>query len=567
MSASLPGLRFRSRLGRPRRSDSPGGWPLRGPSSVFAKGMRDSRRSLLIAGMGLGLFVFFYGSSIGTNYATLASRLDAIESTQAVAAIGSMTGQPINATTLGGFLSWRVANLMPLLLGAWSILALSGTLGGEVRSGSFEVLGAAPLSRRRIALEKVAVHVVGLTTAVVLIAVLTWLAGIAFARLPGDDIGLGAALVQFAAMALCGLAGGAIAFAAAPWVGRGAAAGIGAISLATAYLIDAYSGAVPAFDSIKDVSWLTWTAAERPIAGSWDNGSLLPLAVLIACLLAIGIVGFERRDVGATIRLPRLGLPGRPFLIRGPARAAFLAAMPAALVWGLAIGSYAWLIGLSAPGFADQFRGDANAARLMDTFFPGLDWRTTGGMLQIVFFDLALPFIALAGAVLVARVASDESERRLDLLLSTPLRRGAWLVASGAGVYATLAALCLVVAAATALGAIQSGTDPWKPSFGIFPGGLYAAALAGIGLALFGLGRGSLAAGVTAALAVGLTVFDLLGSSLRLPSGVLDLSLTRHLGQPMAGIYDWPGMALVAVLAIACLLVGAWGISRRDLAS
>ena len=103
---------------------------VRGPASLFAKGMRDSRRAYLLAGLGLGFFVVSYGASIATNYPTLASRAEAVASTEAVAAIGSMTGAAINAERLGGFLSWRVGNLMPLLLGAWSIIALSGTLAG-----------------------------------------------------------------------------------------------------------------------------------------------------------------------------------------------------------------------------------------------------------------------------------------------------------------------------------------------------------------------------------------------------------------------------------------------------
>jgi len=558
MSASL-------RLPRRARPPAPM-WPLRGPSSVFAKGMLDSRRSFLIAGLGLGLFVFFYGSSIGSNYPTLASRREAIDATTAVAAIGSMTGAPINAESLGGFLSWRVANLMPLLLGAWSILALSGTLAGEIRSGSFEVLAGAPLSRRRIAIEKIAVHLAGIAVAAALIGALTWMTGAAFAKLPGDDIPLGAALAQMVAMALCGLVGGAIAFAAAPWVGRGAAAGIGAIALVAAYLVNAYGDTVQAFGSMKGLSWLTWTAAERPIAGSWDSVSLVPVALLAVLLLAIGVVGFERRDVGATISLPRLAAPGRRFLLRGPARVAFLSGAPAALVWGIAIGLYAWLVGISAPGFVDQFAGEPAAARLMDTFFPGLDWRTTGGMLQIVFFDLALPFMALAAAVLVNVAASDERERRLDLLLSTPVPRGRWLLATGAGVYAGLALLTLVVAVAAAIGALQSGSDALPSFAGIFAGGLYAAALAGVGLAVFGLGRYGGAATVVAILAVGFTGFELIGAGSRLPGALLDLSLTRHLGQPMAGVYDWPGMALAIALAVAGVVVGAWGLGRRDLA-
>jgi uncharacterized membrane protein YfcA len=48
------------------------------------------------------------------------------------------------------------------------------------------------------------------------------------------------------------------------------------------------------------------------------------------------------------------------------------------------------------------------------------------------------------------------------------------------------------------------------------------------------------------------------------PDWIRQLALTSHLGQPMVGIWDWAGMAACAAIAVAGLLLGAWGISRRD---
>ena len=52
---------------------------------------------------------------------------------------------------------------------------------------------------------------------------------------------------------------------------------------------------------------------------------------------------------------------------------------------------------------------------------------------------------------------------------------------------------------------------------------------------------------------------------LDLPDAVLDLSLYRHLGQPMAGVFEPVGIVASAVLMVGGLLVGAWGLRRRDL--
>jgi putative exporter of polyketide antibiotics len=133
--------------------------------------------------------------------------------------------------------------------------------------------------------------------------------------------------------------------------------------------------------------------------------------------------------------------------------------------------------------------------------------------------------------------------------------------------YGSLAALTLVVATAAAFGAAASGDDALQPFLGTWVGGLYAVGLAGVGLAVFGLGLPGLAGSATAILAVGFVVFDLLGSSMGLSPDLLALSLTRHLGQPMAGVYDWPGMLSMAAIAIGGLPVGAWGLGRRDLST
>jgi putative exporter of polyketide antibiotics len=69
-----------------------------------------------------------------------------------------------------------------------------------------------------------------------------------------------------------------------------------------------------------------------------------------------------------------------------------------------------------------------------------------------------------------------------------------------------------------------------------------------------------------AALTVGFYLLDFLGAALDLPEEILWFSLSRHLGQPLIGEWDVPGMVACAALAIGGMLVGAWGLSRRDVA-
>jgi putative exporter of polyketide antibiotics len=74
------------------------------------------------------------------------------------------------------------------------------------------------------------------------------------------------------------------------------------------------------------------------------------------------------------------------------------------------------------------------------------------------------------------------------------------------------------------------------------------------------------AAEVVALVVIVTYLIDLLAPAFGLPDWIHQLALTSHLGQPMVGIWDWPGLALCAALAVGGLSVAAWALGRRDVA-
>jgi hypothetical protein len=62
-------------------------------------------------------------------------------------------------------------------------------------------------------------------------------------------------------------------------------------------------------------------------------------------------------------------------------------------------------------------------------------------------------------------------------------------------------------------------------------------------------------------------LIDLLAPAFQLPDWVHQLALTAHLGQPMIGIWDWPGMVACLVLAGGGLLLASRGMRGRDIAA
>jgi putative exporter of polyketide antibiotics len=116
------------------------------------------------------------------------------------------------------------------------------------------------------------------------------------------------------------------------------------------------------------------------------------------------------------------------------------------------------------------------------------------------------------------------------------------------------------------IGVASAGSDVATPVMGALILGLYAAAAAGVGFAVGGLFRNTVAGEVTAVFVIATFLVDFLAPALNLPDPVHQLALSAHLGQTMIGNWDPAGVVACLVLAVGGLLLGAIGIRRRDIA-
>lgn len=540
-----------------------------GFGSVYAKTLRDSRLTFLVIAGLLGGVMLVAGAGVGNVYATPESRRDLTRlATQLVATspvLQGLVGNPINVGTVGGYVMWKYGPVFVYVACLWSILALSGTLAVEARRGSLDLVAATPLGRRRLAIEKLAAHVTAIAGAMAVLGFASWLAGAAFASLPGDAISTGAAIGFALWVGLLALASGAVAFALAPFLSRAAAAGIAGFVLFAGYLLNGYQAAVPALAGVAHVTWFSWTAKHVPLAGLYDWGSLVPVAVVSVGLLAVGVEAFARRDLGASSAIRTPALPGALLGLRGPVGRSFGDRLPSGLGWGLGLGLVGLVFAAASRSLADALAGmSPDTVRIFRTVLPNFDVTTAGGFLQLMFVQLGFIVVGFAAATLVAGWASDETSGRLEMLLATPLARLRWAVTSGIGVYLTIAVMTVVLAAAVGIGALMAGSDAVTPMAGSVTLGLYAAALAGVGFAIGGLFRTSIAAEIVAIVVTGTFLIDLIAPPLKLPDWVHQLAITAHLGQPMVGKWDFAGIAICIVLAAGGLVLGGWGMRRRD---
>jgi ABC-2 type transport system permease protein len=539
-----------------------------GFGSIFAKTVRDSRRATIITAGALALIFLGVSYAIVSEFDTPESRAEIVNLVNAVPPIlQGMAGKVVNVGTLGGYLQYKYGVFFPLVVSLWSILALSGTLAGEAQRGSLEFVLASGKSRRRVALEKLSGHIVMLGVAVVVAMGSIAIAGNAFARLPGDEITLLSAFGYAIWLGLLALAGGALAFALGPFVGRGAAAGIaGAVTFA-GFIVNGYQEPVPALEPFANLTWWGWTHDHVALAGVYDWPSVAILLVVDVALLAIGVEAFSRRDVGVTTALPTVSLP-RPLLgLGGPLGRVVSHNFTTTVAWGLGIGFFGLALGGAAQDFMEQLRDAPAFIELLRTVFPNVDYASAGGFLQLLFIDFGVVLAGLFAASIVSGWASDETSGRLEMVLATPLSRARWAISGGVGMLVSVAVFTAITIAGIAIGVATTESAVATPAVGALVLALYAAALVGIGHAVGGW-LGTRFAGTVVIVFVIVTWFiALLGPLLDLPQFVQDLALTTHYGQPMVGTWDSVGIAASLVLAVGGIALGTWGFARRDLRS
>jgi ABC-2 type transport system permease protein len=538
---------------------------LYGFGSIYGKTIRDSRLAFIIAAGLLGGMALVMGVAVSNIFPTPAARLavDALfgsvpESMMRlfgnVEAIGAKVG------TLGGYVTFKYSAIFALGTAIWSIMALSGTLAGEARRGSLDFVAAAPFGKRRIALEKLAAHLTLLWLAMVVLALMTTFSSNVFGDAAlGDQIPLLSSAGFALWIGLLAMFFGGVAFALSPLLGRAGAAGVAGLGMAALWITNGLDVGGP----LLVLSPFSWTFDHIPLVGIYDWPSLALLGILGVALLAIGVELFARRDLGVTAGLSLPQLPAAVLGVHGPTARAFGDQLPRALSWGIGLGLVGILYASLAGSLADQI---ASSSGILDAFaklFPGADFRSTGGWMQ---FYAELLYIAagFAAATFVSKWASDEGDGRLEIVLGTPMARTRWVVAGG--IAALLAAIVTTVlfAAGIGLGSAVGGLASGEAMLGCASLGLYAAAIVGIGVAVGGVWRTSVAAEIAALFVVVTYLLDLVAPPLNLPDWLHQLALTAHFGRPMMGEWDMVGVVACLVIAVGGILLGAWGMRRRD---
>lgn len=532
-----------------------------GFGSIYGKTVRDSRLSFIIAAGLLGGMSLVMAAGVSNIFPTPASRLEIDKLIGSIpSSMVDLFGKPVGLGTLGGYFTWKYGAIFALGTALWSILALSGTLAGEAERGSLDLVASAPFGKRRVALEKLAAHLTMLGLAMVVLALACSAGSTLFGDASlGDTIPPLSAIGYALWVGFIALFFGGLAFALAPLLGRSGSAGVAALVMVLLWVANGFSALAP----IATVSPFHWLAGHIALVGMYDWPAVALTGLAAVVLLGIGVELFTRRDLGVTAGLSMPGLPKVILGVRGSTSRAFGEQLPRAVSWGIGLGLMGALVAALVGTMADQIGNDPNLSATFSTIFKSFNLTSAGGWLQL-YVQLLLIAAGFGAATFVSKWASDEKDGRLEMILATPMARARWVIAGGIAAILASVVMTVLFAVGIGLGAASGGVAVGDAMIGSAALGLYAAAIVGIGVAVGGVWRTSIAAEIAAIVVLITYLIDLVAPPLNLPDWVHQLALTAHLGQPMIGRWDPFGIGACLLIAVGGIAVGAWGMRRRD---
>jgi ABC-2 type transport system permease protein len=523
-------------------------------TALFRRALLDARVRTVAFAYLFAAYAWAQAAGFRTTYPTVADRAAFARSFAGNDAIRLFYGYPYDVVTIGGYSAWRVGGTLALAAAAFGVLAAVRAFRTEEDAGRAELVLASPVSRRLTFLAAIAA--IGACTSVL------WLAetvGFVSARLPvGGSAYLALATASVAAV-FAGV--GAVASQLAPTrrMALSLATGSAALCWLLRVVADTWAGGA----WLRWATPLGWAEELRPFSGARPAALLLPV-VATAALLAVAAHLSAARDIGAGVLPARDIAAPRLYLLSSPTAQALRNERGTLATWAIGTAAIAAVFGMvsasiSTAGISGKLQ--RNIAKLG----PGSITTPTGYLAFLfIVFILAVCLFA-CGQVGAAR--DEESQGRLETVLSLPASRAAWL--GGRLVIAAVGAAALSVLAGllTWAGAASQGVGVSLPR-------MLEAGANCLPVSLVALGVAALAYAIvpraSAALSYGLVVLAfvwyLVGSLLGLPTWTTDLTPFHHIGLVPAQPFQGAAAGVMAALGVVASAVAVAVFRQRDLA-
>lgn len=262
--------------------------------SVLAKSLWDIRRSFAWWSLGLAGLVALMVAVYPTVRDNPALN-DLVEQYPEALKGFIAFGGAVDYTSAAGYLGSELFSFMvPLLFIVATVGNGAGAVAGEEERGTLDLLLANPVTRRRVAVEKL----LAMTGEVAGLAAVLWATLWAGAAIVGMDVTGADLAAATASAAVLALSFGAIAFMVGAATGhRALAIGVATAGAVAAYLVNGLAALVSALEVPQKLSPFYHYAVGDPLRQglALDHLGILSGIALVAAL--IGVLVFERRDL------------------------------------------------------------------------------------------------------------------------------------------------------------------------------------------------------------------------------------------------------------------------------
>jgi ABC-2 type transport system permease protein len=474
---------------------------------------------------------------------------------------------PMSPNTVGGYVQWRAFGFLAILFAIWGLASASSAARGDEERGLVQVLLAAGVSRPRLVLARITAFALGCLIAA-FAASAGLLVGVATGGETFNAFTAMQAAIPLAALGICCFS---LTFLLAQLASARNATAVAGVVLLALFLVNSLSRTFDFLVPWRPLSPFHYYELSAPLTpyGTLDAMATFILVAVAIASTALAAVGFRYRDVGS----PLINLPASAAPASYEMSTAIVWRIPVIRdLWDRRVSLLIWAAGLSALGAVFVVLTKSVVQPLLSLpaltryFSSFLTGDVYASFLGYIWFGFAQLLMAGFAITQVARWSAEDSDGRLELILSNPVSRVRIVVERAL----VLALGALVIAAVSSLAVdIEANYQ----SIRLDAGRLIEASLLLVPFTLVYGAVGALLAsrlpratvGLLGAFAFASYVEVQLAPIFKLPEWVQDLSPFKLYGQPLTSGVDQAGLAIMIGIVVAALTASGIVMQRRDI--
>jgi len=474
---------------------------------------------------------------------------------------------PIRPDTVGGYVQWRAFGFLAILFAIWGLASASGAARGDEDRGLVGAILAGGLSRPRMITARFAAFATGALVAA-LAASAGMLVGVASG---GETISTVAALQAALVLAALGVCCYSLTLLFAQFTSARNSTAIAGVILLALFLVNSLSRT---FDALVSWRWLSpfhYYEQSSPLTpgGTLDVRAALVLLGIAAAAAALAAFAFRYRDVGSPLvslptpsRRPSYQMSRSP-VWRIPVLRDLYERRVSLLVWTVGLSALGALFVVLTKSIVKPLLAIPELAPYFALFVNGNIYASFFGYIWFGFAQLLMAGFAITQ---VARWSAEDSDGRLELILSNPVSRARVVIERL--IVLTFGALIIA-----AVSGVAVGIEAHYQSIQLNSRRLAEASLLLVPFTLvFGTVGALLASripratvGILGAFAFASYLTVELGPIFKLPVWAQDVSAFKLYGQPLTAGTDQTGLVIMLVIVIAGLMASALVMERRDI--